>query len=628
VKVPLLSIDLPLLGFYVTAPAIYLVLHFYMLVQVRLMADKVLAFLAAAERKFSRGSLGWEGAVKRLDSFSVVQLLVLQRLNRRSLAVRAIVWATLSVIPVTLLLFVQIRFLPYHSEMITWWHRVIIATDLILLWWLWPRGAKLYRTRSVFGWLGILGAALACLLVAFFSVGLATIPGESADGLAAHVPGTSHYCRLRARIDRSASASRPGAQSSACDRPGAESVLVLLRRSLFDGAVDPTSQQPASLFTRRLVLLDEDLVPENDAARAEMRRTRTLRGRDLRYAVLDRADLRKADLTGAVLEGASLEDAQLDEAILNNAKLLGASMSRARLPGASLLSADMRGVDLRGAALQGAELGCAQLRGARFQGAQLQGASLDAAGLQGADFMWARLQGASLRGAELHGANFEDAWLQGATLQKAQLQGASLTAKDLRGTNFDGASVWRAIRDSNPKVFERAAIKELSFDSAAPEGVEDEPSDSGCPPQAPGRVKGIKPTWEFWAAAWVSDLKRLQKQFPAIEVPSFTGLTTAQNAAKEEQDKKSWLAAKPLADSAITGILLDLACDAEDAPHVARGVIRQYEIGLSEPARSLDDATAKRFVARLSNAASCPGAMGLSAGDRSTFGKIRRNYPF
>src|SRR5689334_3293679 len=34
VKVPLLSIELPLVGFYVTAPAILLVLHFYSLAQV------------------------------------------------------------------------------------------------------------------------------------------------------------------------------------------------------------------------------------------------------------------------------------------------------------------------------------------------------------------------------------------------------------------------------------------------------------------------------------------------------------------------------------------------------------------------------------------------------------------
>jgi len=45
---------------------------------------------------------------------------------------------TLALAPVALLLFLEIKFLPYHSEKITWWHRGLLALDLALVWTLWP----------------------------------------------------------------------------------------------------------------------------------------------------------------------------------------------------------------------------------------------------------------------------------------------------------------------------------------------------------------------------------------------------------------------------------------------------------------------------------------------------------
>ncbi|NKC33897.1 hypothetical protein [Falsiroseomonas selenitidurans] len=69
VKVPLLSVELPLLGFYWAAPAIFLVLHFYLLAQVQLMAGKVRAFLDTAEA--SGGAAALRRHAWRLDPFSV-----------------------------------------------------------------------------------------------------------------------------------------------------------------------------------------------------------------------------------------------------------------------------------------------------------------------------------------------------------------------------------------------------------------------------------------------------------------------------------------------------------------------------------------------------------------------------
>ena len=158
-----------------------------------------------------------------------------------------------------------------------------------------------------------------------------------------------------------------------------------MRRWLFDGAPD-VRQRPTSLFSRSLVLPDEDFVSEDDKAREEMLRTRVLRGRDLRFAVLDRADLRKADLTGARLQGASLRRAQMQGASLGRAQMQGASLDEAQMQGASLVEAQMQGASLDEAQLQGALL---------FQ-AQMQGASLVDAKMQGARLALAQMQDASL----------------------------------------------------------------------------------------------------------------------------------------------------------------------------------------------------------------------------------------
>ncbi|WP_246327309.1 pentapeptide repeat-containing protein [Candidatus Competibacter phosphatis] len=60
------------------------------------------------------------------------------------------------------------------------------------------------------------------------------------------------------------------------------------------------------------------------------------------------------------------------------------------------------GADLRGAQLQGASLLGAQLQGASLLGTQLQSASLSQAQLQGADLRMAQLQGADLRSSGLY----------------------------------------------------------------------------------------------------------------------------------------------------------------------------------------------------------------------------------
>ncbi|MBK1656754.1 hypothetical protein [Paracraurococcus ruber] len=220
VKVPFLSVELPLRGFYGAAPAIFLLLHFYLLAQLRLMADKLRPFLDAVEQAAAGDRAARKLALKRLDSFSVLQLLASERFGIPQLQVRLMAWTTLVAAPVLLLLFFQLRFLPYHDPVVTWWHRILVLADMAVIWWLWP--TYIGRLPRRFWYLGALrwSSAVAVLL---FSWGVATIPGEATE--------------LQGPL-----------------RP--------LRATLFDGPVDPVTQSPVSIFSRRLVVPDEDFVPE------------------------------------------------------------------------------------------------------------------------------------------------------------------------------------------------------------------------------------------------------------------------------------------------------------------------------------------------------------------------------
>jgi uncharacterized protein YjbI with pentapeptide repeats len=416
VKLPFLSIELPLLAFFFVAPVLLVITHAYTLVNLALLADRVREFhkelgdqLRADLSLQPRAAKIRSVWTRQLPSNIFVQFLggpdeILKRGLGKTLAV--ILWVTLAVAPIGLLLLLQIQFLPYHSRWITWTNRIALVGDLGLLLWLWGKVLRIRsdvsKTRSSWLWLQTSGFALASVCVILFAGVIATIPDEWQE---------KHL---------SFQASN------------------LLRRWIFDGEVDLTTRRRTGLFSNKLVIPAFNIYEArkiDDPKKVEWKQHLIdLRGRDLRGAVLAGATLPKADLTGAQLQGASLGDAQLQ----------GASLDGAQLQGTSLRAAHLQGASLYGANLQGARLDFAQLQGALLDHAQLRGAWLGLAKLQGSSLYHAQLQGASLQGAQLQGALLSAANLQGARLDFAHLQGASLTGAELQGTNLADAPLWRA----------------------------------------------------------------------------------------------------------------------------------------------------------------------------------------
>jgi uncharacterized protein YjbI with pentapeptide repeats len=432
IALPLLQSEMALTRFFILVPLLLLAAHIGLLGQLVLTVRKILEFdssvrlLESTDRRFHPLRM-------ELDNFFLVQLLAGPERSRIvSTYLNGIAWLTILALPVALLLYLQIAFLPFHDPQLTLLHRTAVVADIGALmlfgvFLLQPEGnyfVALMRGAAHNPGTIILGVAVLCA-AAFLSIAVATVPVG--------------------RDERNA-------LFSAADG------------SLFGVFPRDIVAPDRALLTGRMVVAGRPSI--------------SLRGRDLRNARLDRSDLRQADLTGANLDGASFAGADLRGAWLECSALADAGSDRGRTQCTSARSADftkarldsarMEGVDLRGArldgaSLEGADLARAQmdgaslsaarlaragmagaaLRGATFKGANLQGVDLSGAGMQLADMTGALMQGANLNRATLDGILFRSAALDGADLRAARLYGADLSGAKLRAADLSSARIWR-----------------------------------------------------------------------------------------------------------------------------------------------------------------------------------------
>jgi uncharacterized protein YjbI with pentapeptide repeats len=428
IALPILQVKIELTRFFLFAPILLVLIHVSLVCQLVLLARKTLEF-AASIRMLETTDERTHPLRLELDNFFFVQAIAGPERSRVvGIFLHGISWLTIVVMPVILLLYIQLVFLPYHDVAITWVHRVALLADISMLVFI---GVFLWRLETSFFrafWRTSLHhpISLACTIVllagvAAFSLVVATIPGEA--------------------IDRSTALPQQAAETGG--------------RYIFGYAVPAVAATPeASLFGffhRNLNVTDTDLVVDKDVTPGEP--SLSLRGRDLRFARLDRTDLHQADMTGTSLDGASLvatdlrgvwmQCADLNELLLTDSRRAarctsarGANFLKARLGDAKMTGIDLRGARLEEAQLEGAQLAHALANGANFAGARLERADLNGASLTGANFLLASLQGADLGGAKLQMADFANAGMQGANLSLANLEGALLRDTELEGANL------------------------------------------------------------------------------------------------------------------------------------------------------------------------------------------------
>ncbi|MEO1544441.1 MAG: pentapeptide repeat-containing protein [Pseudomonadota bacterium] len=460
VSLPILGVDIQLTQFFQFAPIVLVLFHLGIVGQLVLLARKTVEFDSAI-RLLETSERRTHPLRLELHNFFFVQAIAGP--NRSAVMggfLHAMSWLTLVILPVVLILYIQLVFLPYHDVLITWTHRIALVFDIVMLSLL---GVFLRRAESNFFsafWRTTLANPLTFLMtsglllgVTVFSFLFATIPGEPLD-------------RFTRTIFPTADKKSEGFNAYAG----------------FVGPFSWVDKDGAAfgVFLRNLKVTDADLVVDRDVSTGEA--TLNLRGRDLRSAILDRSDIHQADLTGAVLDGASfrgtdLRDVKLDcsditEFLLDESRrgefctsargvdFSGANLSMATLEGidaqgANFESADLTGANLAYSILNGALLANSKLDkvnltggvnavGADFSISSMRGADLTGAKLFGADFRSSEMQGAVLNYVSLQGGILEGAKLEAVSLQRAQLWGANLSRADMTGSDLRGARVWKA----------------------------------------------------------------------------------------------------------------------------------------------------------------------------------------
>ncbi len=473
VQLPILQVKIQLKQFFQFAPIVLVLFHLGILSQLVLLARKALEFDQAI-RYLELSNKRTHPLRLELHNFFLVQAIAgPQRSVVMSAFLNLISWLTIVILPVVLLLYMQVAFLPYHDVTTTWINRIFLTIDiagLLLI------GVFLMRAETSFLQaflrttvshpLSVVATTLVLAVVAYLSYFAATVPGERLDRIGQKLTGWS-------------------APASAARVQQGGFALPFLDAS-DDGAL-------FGIFRRNLVVTDSDLIRDREEGGDKALR---LRGRDLRNAKLDRTDFSGADLTGATLDGASLIGANLERASLSCAEpdtvLLsdnrvaarcasakGADLSRAKLGQAKLWGIDLTGAKLDEAQLEGVELsnalltaaslsnakldkaeltGGVQAQGVNLLNASLQGADLTGAQLQLADLSSASLQGALLNFARLDGAVLRDANLEAASLQQARLLGVDMTGMKMTGSDLRGAVIWL----TQPPAWDATGLTDLS----------------------------------------------------------------------------------------------------------------------------------------------------------------------
>jgi uncharacterized protein YjbI with pentapeptide repeats len=470
VQLPLFGVPLSIFWVYAVAPWLYLALHVNLLVQHYLLSRKLHAFNRALELPAKDGQpLSIDGQQSwriRLYPSIFAQILAGgERVYFKRLVLRSTVFLTVAVAPVALLIWMQIQFLPYHSEWVTWGNRFALIFDLGLLWYYWP----LMMSGRDSGWRQIVAherplvqsgvCVMLSILVIFASWVLAVVPGGWWERLALTRTADDWW-----RVRQNALALPTVCKSDDLAQPREiRSLSRVGEISTFDNIRWLLPMR--HLDVRGQTLLDVEPSPELIAALLDQEKAEgklreqtiglDLEGRDLRGALLHEANLTKANLSDADLRGAYLACTKLVGADMERALLLDAELTWANLQQAELKEVMMTlpsrqsfhwtGVtSLAKARMIGADLTGRTMETKNLNSVKLQGANLSGVDLKGADMRGARLQGANLSKTILEGAKLEGAHLQGANLQGADLARANLRLADITAANYDSVDMIRA----------------------------------------------------------------------------------------------------------------------------------------------------------------------------------------
>lgn len=422
---PLLNVPLPLVSFYILAPLSYMLIHFYMLLNLVLLARTAGVLEKCIEKIVTGDPHGDEIVRAKVENILFLQILVGDRSEREgvnSIYLNAIAFLTIVVTPVLLLMMFQANFLPYHNEIVSWIHRSIIFIDLILICLLWPAymnnwgryKAPTLRIRGI-------TSTLATTFIVFWCLGLAVYPDEHlyvwrANLLRLFELNDSNLTAEKASIPRLIALLSP---HNTLDLRGEDLINMATLNDIKDRNENHTYLQ------RWLPVL-------------------SLSGRDLTGANLDFTDIRHVDFSYATLNRVRMNLSLVSQsnfrgASLKEASLVGAQVQRVAFSGTAMQNSNFWRADLRGSGLVDVDLSQANLEGAQLQGANVFRSILTASSLRNAN-----MEGTLFRNSHLEGVFFDGSTIDGAVFDEIDLHASSFRKAKLKNTLIKNVIVWNS----------------------------------------------------------------------------------------------------------------------------------------------------------------------------------------
>src|SRR5262249_4151908 len=119
-------------------PWLLVLLHFNLLLQLYLLSEKLHAWEKIIHEFSDEASR--QSQLVRLYPFPFNHMLIGKHHSRLFRCLfGVVVWVTVILLPLSLLLWAQMRFLPYHDVTVTWAQRGAVYLDLVLLLVFWPK---------------------------------------------------------------------------------------------------------------------------------------------------------------------------------------------------------------------------------------------------------------------------------------------------------------------------------------------------------------------------------------------------------------------------------------------------------------------------------------------------------
>jgi uncharacterized protein YjbI with pentapeptide repeats len=674
IKLPLLDVNLPLVAFFWVSPFIFIILHFYLLLQLVVLAEKIRRLndvIAAADLDDSlRHNLRL-----LLPNDLLVQFLAGPRKRRQGamgFMFRLVAWITVVAGPLALLLLIQYKFLPYQNELVSWTNRFFIALDLSLLWVLWRTVIadtdERRQARHVFRWSARVAGVGATTAVTLMSLIALTFPGERLDQFP---PQQWFHLTFSWRFPLDAVDQQKEEQLGATVRFKRMIAELLPRIPASEMDLQdwlkhtPEARRliPGTLRLKQATLVDLDTLKKIEDRTStvahlwEGERTGRFNERRFIAANLSKADLRRSDLQnssferanfiGANLSGALMRKVNLDGAVLDNANLNDASLDGSTLIHSSFGSSELRRASLYNSNLRQAWMLEAVLNGAILDGASMEGATLDRASLVGSRLLQTRLSGASMDGALLQGAKLEGAALQGASLRGARFEGANLASAELEGADLAGANLSGALLDDarlQGAIIEDAQFTNASLVGAYVFGMVGTPSFSGARVRDVNTAAVFPVVWRRTAqidqtvvALWTSIATAQVETLPRREAIAgrMSRLLPKNNEVAIEGRIGAHSQTSPIPDASkysktLQEFLTALACRREFAPHIARNLLQSAAIepqGRNWAVGPYFQLFAQSLLASRTDISACQGAAGFVDADWTRLNRLLEALP-